>query len=240
MELGERLPSTVSYYIENPNNYDDMEYDLDLSHVAQNIVGTYTYNVTHKGVVKSAQVIVRDTIPPEITLKDSDVLVFQKNSKINKDNLVEQCTDISNCTYKTEYDINTETPGEKEITIIATDDAGNESKKTVTIKIIDIQKTLICTSNEIESIDKKYTFKNIYTLNFDGNDYLVKYNGVLQYTYTDYAAYFEKLNELQNEEGFIFNRMNFTYTEPTEVKTNNYTKMNDLIMYYVENGFTCK
>ena len=162
------------------------------------------------------------------------------NSKVSKDDLVSICEDLSNCTFKTEYDINTETPGEKDILIIARDDVGNETKETVKIKIIDIQKTLICTSVDVEAADKTHKSNTIYTLNFDGNDYLVKQSGVIQYTYTDYGAYFEKYNELQNDTKYVFNRMNFTYTEPVEVKTNNYTRFNDLVKYYTESGYTCR
>ena len=239
LELGEQLPNTVSYYIENAVDLDDMEYDLDLSNVAQSIVGTYNYTVKHKKVSKVGQIIVRDTIAPELTIKNEETLVFQKNSKVNKDNIVEECKDLSNCTYKTEFDINTENPGEKEINIIAVDDHGNETKKTVTIKIIDIQKTLICISKDNESVDKKYKSNQVYTLNFDSNDYLVKYSGVIRYTYSDYESYFAKYQELKDEDEYIFNRMNFTYTEPTDVDTNNYTKQNDLVKYYVDSGFTC-
>ena len=240
LELGEHLPSTVSYYIDNSNQYDDMEYTLDISGVKQDTVGTYTYTVKHKNVTKTAQVVVRDTKAPTLTLKEKSLLVFQKNAKVNKDDIVISCDDLSHCTYKTEFEINTETPGDKEINIIARDDVGNETKETVTIKIIDIQKTLLCTSSDVPSSDGKYKSNNIYTLYFDGNDYLVRQSGVILYTYDDYEAYFAKFNELQNDDNYTFNKVNFTYSEPTEVQTNNLTNLNDLTNYYNENGFTCK
>ena len=240
LELGEQLPSTVSYYIESSNQFDDMEYVLDLSNVAQNIVGSYTYSISHKNVTKSAQVIVRDTKSPSLTIRDSKDLVFQKNAKVSKDDIVLLCDDLSNCTYKTEYEIDTETPGEKDVTIIARDDAGNETKEVVKIKVIDIQKTLVCTSSDVDSIDKTFKKNTIYTLNFDGNDYLVKQRGIIQYTYSDYAAYFEKFAELQNDDRYTFNRMNFTYSELTDVVTNNLTNLNDLVKFYNDMGYTCK
>ena len=240
LELGDKLPSTVSYYVQSTNQFDDMEYNLDISNVSQNTIGTYTYTVTHKNVSKVAQVIVRDTKAPVLTLKDKELLVFQKNSKVTKDSIVLFCEDLSNCTFKTEFDINTETPGEKEVNSIARDDVGNETKETVKIQIIDIQKTLVCTSSNVESEDKSYFTNNIYTLNFDGNDYLVKQSGVIQYTYNDYAAYFAKLEEIQNNTEYKINRTNFTYTKEIEVETNNLTSLSDLVNYYNDNGYTCK
>ena len=240
LELGDHLPNTVSYYVQSSNQFDDMEYNLDISKVQENVIGTYTYTVSHKKVTKTAQVIVRDTKAPTLTVKEKEKLLFQKNAKVDKDDIVVSCEDLSNCTYKTEYEINTETPGEKEIKIIARDDVGNETTETVTIKIIDIQKTLVCTSSDINSEDNKYKNNDIYTLYFDGNDYLVRQSGIKLYTYSDYEAYFEKLAELQNDSNYNFNRTNFTYSESTEVKTNNLTNLNDLVNYYNENGFTCK
>lgn len=240
LELGDHLPNTVSYYIDNSNKYDDMEYNLNIDGVKQNTIGTYTYTVTHKGVTKTAQVIVRDTKAPVLKIKDKEHLMFQKNASVNKDDIVISCEDISNCTYKTEYEISTETPGEKEINIIARDEAGNETKEAVTIRIVDIQKSVVCTSSDIESTDKKFKQNDVYTLFFDGNDYLVRYSGIKLYTYTDYEAYFAKLEELQSDSNYTFNRTNFTYSEATEVKTNNYTSLSELINYYNDNGFTCK
>jgi len=240
LELGDHLPSTVSYYIQNSNQYDDMEYNLDLSKVSQSTIGSYPYTVTHKTVSKTSQVIVRDTKAPVLTLKEKEVLVFQKNAKVGKDDIVVSCEDLSNCTYKTEYDINTESPGEKEVTIIARDDVGNEAREVVTIKIIDIQKTITCTSSDVESSDSKFKYNYIYTLSFDGNDYLVRQKGITQYTYSDYAAYYEKYDELKNDSNYSFDRISFAYSEPTEVKTNNLTNLNDLVKYYNDSGYTCK
>lgn len=240
LELGDDLPSTVSYYITSSKNYDDMEFELDLSNVATNIIGTYPYSVKHKDVVKSAQIKVGDSISPELAFKDAEELVFQKDSIVTKDDIVSGCEDVSNCTYKTEYDINTETAGEKEITVIARDDVGNETRKTVTIKIIDIQKTIICKSQEISSQDKTFSSSNIYTLSFDSNDFLVQKSGVRQYKYSDYSAYFEKMNEYQNNPKYSFNRMDFTYSETTSVDVNNLTNMNDIISFFNESGYTCQ
>ena len=240
LELGDELPSAISYYVSSANQLDDMEYTLDISNVAQNSVGSYTYSVKHKNVTKTAQVIVRDTKSPKITIKDKSELVFKKDSKVTKDDIVLSCEDISNCTYKTEYEVSTENPGDKEITVIARDDSGNESREVVTIRIVDIQKILVCTSKETVSEDNSYSVVNIDTLSFDSNDYVVLKSGVKQYTYSDYSAYFAKLKELQDNERYIFNRTNFTYTEENDVENTNLTKYDEIMNFYTDKGYTCK
>lgn len=240
LELGDNLQSSVSYYITSSKPVDDMEYTLDLSNVAKDIIGSYQYSIKHKNVIKYGQVIVRDTTAPKLIIKDSDSLVFQKDSSITKDDIVLACEDITNCTYKLEYDISSEVPGDKDVVIIAKDDAGNEVKETVMIKIVDIQKTLICTSKEIPDETNAYATSFVNTLSFDSNDYLVQKSGLKQYRYNDYAAYFAKMNELQNDSKYVFNRMNFTYSEVTTVDLNNLTNLNDIVSFYNEQGYECK
>ena len=240
LELGDNLQSSVSYYITSSKPVDDMEYSLDLSNVAKDIIGSYQYSIKHKNVIKYGQIIVHDTTAPKIIMKDEDSLVFQKDSSITKDDIVLNCEDVTNCSYKLENDISSEFPGEKDVVIIAKDDAGNEAKETVKIKIVDIQKTLVCSSKEIPDEANTYATSFINTLSFDSNDYLVQKSGLKQYRYNDYAAYFAKMNELQSDSKYIFNRMNFTYSEVTNVDLNNLTNLNDIVSYYNEQGYDCK
>lgn len=239
LELGEELPNSASSYIKSSKQIDEMEYKIDTSSVVKNTVGSYTYSVNHKGVTKTAQIIIRDTKAPVLTLKDQKELIFQKDSKIAKTDLVVSCEDISNCTYKTEYDVSTEDAGEKQVVIVARDDIGNETKEVVTITIIDVQKKLECTSQESEADDKSYKYVLIDTLSFDSNDNLVLKSGVKKYIYSDYSAYFTKLNELKDNENYEFDRTNFSYTEKNEVDVNNLTSLSDITNYYSEKGYIC-
>ncbi len=239
-ELGEDIPSTVSHYINKQNQADDMEYVLDLSNVSKDITGTYKYSVKHNNVVKNGQITIRDTKPPVITIKDNNKLKFSKNSKITKEEIVESCEDLSNCTYNLEYEIDTEEAGEKEAKIRARDDAGNEAEFSTKVLIIDIATTLTCTSEKINSDDNLYYTQIVDTLDFDSNNNLVQSRGVRKYSYTDAFGFYNKLKDIENNEKYTIDKETKSYSEENKVNTNNLTSLKDVRNYYVENGFTCK
>jgi len=238
LELGEELPTSVSYYITSPRPIDDMEYQLDLSNVEKDVVGTYQYSVSHQSVTKYGQIVVNDTTAPTVTFKED--LVFLTNSFVDKSDLVASCEDISNCNYRLEYEISTETPGEKTINVYARDDQGNESVNPVTITILDIKKTLVCTSKETISEDKTYQISHEDTLSFDSNDYLVKKVGAKKYTYLDYSAYFALFNEQKDNEDYLFDKSSFSYSIKDNALDYDVTSFNDVMKYYTDLSYTCK
>ena len=239
LELGQEVPSSVSYYLNKALEVDDMVYTVDLSEVAADTVGTYPYSVTHGNAKKTGQIIIRDTTPPEVTIKEEKKLVFMKDAKIEKEDIVESCNDLSNCTYILENQIYTEDAGEKTVKIIARDEQGNEVTKEVTVKVLDIAKTIICTSAESRLNNRNQT--NVETLSFDKNDYLVKKVSVVRYTYfDDYAEYFQLYKDYINNEEYTFDRANLSYDKLREEDDTNLTSFNDLVRYYVEKGYTCK
>lgn len=239
LELGDEVPSSVSFYLNKALEVDDMVYTVDLSEVSKDTVGTYPYSVSHGSSKKTGQIIIRDTKAPELIIKEADKLVFMKDSKIEKEDIVESCNDISNCTYVLDSQIYTEDAGEKNVKIIARDEEGNEVVKEVTIKVIDISKTIVCTSAITKQEDK--TIEQIDTLNFDKNDYLVKKVSVTRYTYTDnYKEYFDLYTEKLKDEDYTFDRAALSYDKIRKDDDNNLTAFNDLVKYYVEKGYTCK
>ncbi|MBR1416508.1 MAG: hypothetical protein IJ572_01660 [Bacilli bacterium] len=241
LELGNELPNSATYYITSSKQIDDMEYTIDLSNVTQNQVGTYMYSVSHKNVTKSGQIIVRDTTPPKLVIKNSEDLVFMKDTSVKKEDIVESCEDVSECTYKTEFEVYTETAGDKSIKVIARDNQGNQTEETVTIKVIDIKKTITCTSLEVPSSDGAYNTSDVYTLNFDSNDYLVIKSGAKKYTYIDYSAYFAVYNKYKEDSNYKFDKSTFSYSvENNDINTNNLTKLTDLMTYYTSMNYVCE
>lgn len=240
-ELGSELPQSASYYVTSPLKVDDMEYTLDISQVADGI-GNYPYSVKHKNVVKSGIITIQDTTKPELKIKEN--LIFNKDDKIDVDQLVDGCSDLSGCDYKLAFDINTDSAGEKEVIVTASDSQNNQTEEKFTITVVDIQKSIVCTSKKIQSDDSKYNVYNEYTLNFDGNDYLVSSSGArvfkyLEAGYDDYfTIYYQKQGEQHSE--YTFNKESFSYSLKVDVDTKNLTNRNSLIDYFVEDGYSCK
>lgn len=240
LELGDELPATVSYYVESPLQIDDMQYSVDTSQVAYDIIGTYSYSVSHNGVTKTGQVIVRDTTVPKLVIKNEEDLIFMKDATITKEDIVESCEDISNCTYKLENEIATDTAGEKEVKVIAVDEQNNETSANAKVTIVDIQRTITCETSLQENEDKTYSTSTSVTLNFDSNDELVQAVGGTKYVYSDYSAYFNILNENKENKDYTFEKATFSYILKGNVDTNNLTSFNDLLKYFSDNGYTCK
>ena len=218
-----------------------MEYSVNVSSVSHDIVGTYEYTVTHGNVTKKGQIIIKDTKAPVLTLKSADKLIFMKGDKITKDKLVEKCEDISNCEYKLENEIDTSSPGEKTVNVIATDEKKNQQSYPVTVKVVDIQRTISCESTPIPSEDAAYTTTTLIELNFDKNDELVLTRKYKNSVYTDYSAYFRDFNKYGEDETYIFDKASFTCK--VEDKTQdiiNVTSFDDVTKYYADKGYTCR
>ena len=241
LELGDTLPTTVSYYIDSPKPLDDMEYTVDTSQVAYDLVGTYSYKVIHKGVTKTGQVIVRDTKAPLLVFKDTKKLVFLVGDKITKDKLVESCTDISNCEYKLDAEIDTSVAGEKTVNVTARDEKDNQETYTAVVQVYDIQRTVSCESASIPSENNAYTTSTLIELNFDSNDRLVLSRKYKKSVYTDFAAYFDVLDTYRNDDSYKFDNVTFSYKVIDESQdVINVTAFNDVIKYYSDNAYTCK
>ena len=239
LELGDELPNTATYYVTSPKSVDDMTYSLDLSRVAQNITGSYPYSVTHQNATKTGTINVKDTKPPKLTIKDSEKLVFMKDSVVKVDDIVESCEDVSECDYKTEFVIDTSTQGEKNITITAKDNVNNTTNLDVTIKIIEISKTVLCISPVSVVKENVVSSRDEHSLYFDSKDYLVKSSGARRYMYYDYTEYFNFIREHENDDEYIIDRMTFAYLTKININTNNLTSFSDLMNYYTENGYVC-
>lgn len=239
IEAGSELPNSASFYVKTSKTIDDMEYVIDLSGVLSTI-GTYNYTINHNGVIKMGTVTVNDTKGPEVTFKDN--LKFNKGATITKDDLVKECTDISNCTYELTSDVDTSNSGNIETSITAKDDIGNTSIAKVTIEIVDISKVLVCTSNEEKNSDNTYTTKNVDTLSFDSANNLVSSTGKKVYTYIDYASYFDIYNAQQNNSEYNFDKKTFSYwinnaVLASDLNTKQYDEINN---YYSNNNYNCE
>ena len=146
LEIGEKVPE--GNFMNSNNHLLNGNYVLE-SNVPKNEngeankIGTYDYYIVYRDeermysrlTNRKSTVSVVDTIKPVLEVKE-DSLTFDYGSKINVSNIAE-CHDLSECTLSLEKEVDTKISGNHDITIIATDEGNNISKKTVTIKIKD-------------------------------------------------------------------------------------------------------
>ena len=142
LEIGEKIPKEVysNLILLNDPNY-DIESNISLGDLGKtNKIGKYVYYLVYNDPIAKtskltnikATIEVIDTVKPEIILKEKKE--FDYNSKISANDLAE-CYDLSGCTVTLKDEIDTKSSGEKEITIIATDEGNNKSYMTEKITI---------------------------------------------------------------------------------------------------------
>lgn len=236
-EIGTELPGSAATYVTSPLTIDGMSFKVDTSNVKDE-VGTYSYTVTHKGVTKTGTIKIQDTVGPTVTFKDN--LQFVTGSTITKDDLVASCEDVSNCTYELSQAIDTSTTGKQTITIVAKDDAGNTSNPTVTINLIDVAKTITCTSAGIKDAANTYTAVIENVFKFDGSNNLVSQTSTKVVTYSDYSSYFALYNTSKDDSTYTFDKKTFSYSMKNDLNLNNMKTYDEINTYFVNNGYTCK
>lgn len=164
VELGETIPYDKLSYATSFLSSDSYSIEDNVIHDeygATTKIGTYNYYIVyldnemmfskrtnHEGIIN-----VIDTIEPQIVLK-KDKFTFSYNSKISVYDIA-TCVDNSNCTLEFEKKVNSKKEGNQTLTIIATDEANNQTKIDVKIKI--------------KSKPKRYSGGNFDTLNVKNN-----------------------------------------------------------------------
>ena len=236
-ELGSELPTGVNNYITSSNKIDGMEYSLDISKVDSKI-GSYSYSVTHKGVTKNGTITIKDSQAPVVTLKDN--LSFSKGTTITKDDLVSTCVDLSNCTYDLEKNVDTSTSGTINVNVIAKDDAGNSVTTTAKVTIVDIAKTLVCTSKPELASDGTYNTVIEDTINFDSTDKLVSSSSKKIVSYIDLNQFFTLYNAKKDDSSYSFDKVKFNYSMKNDIDINDLSNYNDINASYTAKAYTCK
>ena len=103
--------------------FEDAEISLDLSGITE--IGSYPVTVTNGGKEKEFTLVVQDTVAPVVKFKDN--LTFYLNQKLTVADFVKSCDDLSPVDYHFSEQPSTLTEGIKDISLIATDAAGNST-----------------------------------------------------------------------------------------------------------------
>ena len=139
VELGEALPIRGSSYV-TPGvgkEVDELLYAIDLKDVKVEVVGEYPFTVTYKGIQKEGKVIVEDTTPPELIVKEYSI---KEGNNYDASKFVVDCIDYSGCNYsfQTEAEGNYNTPGSFVVHVTATDAYQNTTTKKTSLIITSV------------------------------------------------------------------------------------------------------
>ena len=153
VELGQKISKNSEDYIEASEKA-LTETELDTSNVDTMKVGTYVIHATWKKHSADITVVVKDTVAPEVTLKENDALSVMVGQEIKSTDLIEKVDDLAGIKTvsfdKNQIEFATDsgnlleriglkfdTAGEQKITFIAEDSNGNKTEKEITVKVIE-------------------------------------------------------------------------------------------------------
>ncbi|MBQ3021351.1 MAG: hypothetical protein IJD92_03910 [Bacilli bacterium] len=135
IEAGETLSKNVEDYLVNGEKNKD-KYNLDISKVNTNKVGSYTYTVKHNKHIEKAIIKVVDTTSPNVTLEN---ITIGPKEELDPNLLISSCNDISlpcRASFTNDSDIDKlKNVGTYNISITVSDNVFNTIKKYVTITV---------------------------------------------------------------------------------------------------------
>lgn len=174
IELGDKINEDVNFYIKGNKNYD---YELDISKVSiddegnTNSIGEYSYIIKTSKEEKKGKIYVKDTTPPEVTLKE---LTVGLNEEFEPDDFVESCYDLSEICYvyyEKESDENlSQNIGEYNVTLEIKDKYDNKVTKKTKLIVSEAASLKGIKSSDMEvsniyPLDDKWN--NTFTVKFD-------------------------------------------------------------------------
>ncbi len=218
IELGSQVPDNINYYVKGKK---PVGYKLDITNVSvdesgnTNSIGEYSYKIIKGSIIKKGKIFVKDTVAPEVTVKD---LTVGLKEDFEPEDFVETCEDLSEIClvmYDKETDETlSENEGEYTVTLNIKDKYGNSVKKKAKL-IVSANASLkqIKTSDlEVASvypIDKNWN--NTYTVKFDqgiseeDSSYESK---ILELANRDFSEEYDK--EIKNQTLLIiYNKYNY-------------------------------
>ena len=183
-----------------------------------------------------------DLIPPDVKVTNRTISVGER---IKPEDFVVECYDRNGCYYEfLDEDIisNYTAPGVYTLTIIVSDDYGNETFKVVTLTIeAESEKVIYSRHIEYEK-EKGYELDETYELSYsDKTSYKIlnRADHKIVYTYSNDNNYQSDKNEYSGEPGYKFDDKNkkITYTEGSKTIGNGYSTPEDIDYYLVSEGF---
>ncbi len=237
--LGETLSNNVNDYIDL-NNVDELQYILNISNVDINTIGTYFYTVTYKDVVKRGTINVVDTWGPIVTLKNG--IMVKTNSTPKLEDFVETCEDPNGCEYDFESNPDVSTDGVHTVNIIAQDSLGNISTTTANYQVGSMTVSIVCTSPVVTNSEANTVETTIDTVYFNIEDNTLNHiTRRINNVFTRQESYQDFKNRNQNNQSYIFNDQNFSYSYETEIfQSTNFSNQESAISYYEANNYKCE
>ncbi|MBQ4032241.1 MAG: hypothetical protein II625_10845 [Bacilli bacterium] len=243
VEYGDPLPIRTSSYVKPGvgKEVDELQYALDLSEVKIEEVGEYVFTVTYKGIVKEGTVIIQDTTPPELVVKEYSI---KEGNTYDASKFVVSCIDYSGCnpSFQVEAEGKYDFPGTYVIHVTATDGYANTTTKKTSL--------IIESAGTIKNYVRYYGFSmsagyekteeyEITYIDYDSYSAILRGTRTITYAYQEESKYNEAVKTYSNEAGYSFDdaRKEIVYVTSINSVGSNYTKLDDIEEYLKKEGF---
>ncbi len=244
VELGDKLPIRKSAYVKPGVGEltNELSYNVDTSSVIIDVIGEYQFSVWHKGTTKYGKVIVEDTTAPTLEVRD---VTITEGTTYEAETFVSECHDMTGCNYSFE-DADTKKkytePGMYTVFIIAKDAYENKTIKQAKLTIEAIGMVKYFYKTEPFDFTNGYTITTAYDLHFtDFLDSAIILNGtkLTIYEYQDESKYQAEKQKQNGLIGYTFDdsQKRITYKETANVVGNNYSKLQEVTNYLINNGY---
>jgi hypothetical protein len=246
VELGERLPTDIKSYIKpsfgTPLN--EMAYTIDKSAVVIDKIGEYQYTVMYKGIMKTGIVQIVDETPPDLTVISK--VTIREGQEYAPETFLFECIDRTGCDISFE-DKNTTTkykePGTYVVFVIATDPYGNKTTKKATLVIESTGMARIYKKIEKYDESKGYSKESTYDLHystFANSTIIIRGTYTEVYKYQDDDKYQEARKLYNGELNYTIDDNAKTITYKTDANTvgHNYSDINSVHNYLIQNGYS--
>lgn len=244
VELGDKLPTRKNNYVKPATGEltDEMSYSIDTSSVIIDEIGEYPFKVSHNGVVKQGTIVVRDTTPPTLELRD---VVLNEGDKYTANSFVSNCVDLTGCTVKfKEEDTLTKytAPGNYTIYISAVDAFDNEATVKASLSIEAIGMVKFYEKENQFNYEEGYSSIIKYELHFTDfmqNAIILNGTKTTTYIYSDTEHYEKGKDKYYGVEGYTCDDANnrIILTEQANTVGNGYSKMEDVANYLINEQF---
>lgn len=159
-EIGDERPEVGDFLLVKR---DGAEFSSGMDSVDWNVPGSYDLSISVDGKNYPAQLIVADTVAPELELRSA---VAKPGRKFDPNNLVVSCKDKTDVELSFSGEPDTSVPGEYEVTVTATDLGGNKTQG----------KAVVIVSEYVAEVEAREYYLNAYEVQraFGKNEYVSK------------------------------------------------------------------
>lgn len=239
VEYGEPASLRIADYV-NVNEPNEKLYTLDLGEFVPDLIGEYTFKISHQGRTKVGKIEVSDTKAPII---ETQTVTLNPGDTYTPEMFIKSCEDLNSCfaTFEDGSTIKTaKEMGDNKEYIVVKDSYGNSETKQVTLTVRNTNIVYTCSKSTPANYNLGYKETLSYELTFDKNYNYLTSERLLTHEYIDNNNYLNYKKEHQsNAYSYDDSLSKVTYRENYKDGFGNNTTYNGIINYLKEANYVC-